>query len=121
LAPPLTTQRIWLARGLAVLVDIVQLHPALEVPPFNQAVDVATALALTWLVGWHWAFLPTFVVEMVPLVDLVPTWTVAVTIATRGRAVPDAPTVTVGPPPAPTPPPASLPRPGQAPRDGSGS
>jgi hypothetical protein len=116
LAPILTPRRIWVARGLAVLVDVAQLHPALEIPPINQAIDVATAIAMTWLVGWHWAFLPTFVVEVLPLVDLVPTWTIAVMVATRGGA---APSVTVAPPPPPGPPPAALP-PGQA-RDGSGS
>jgi hypothetical protein len=36
------------------------------------------------LLGWHWAFLPSFVAKVVPDVDLVPTWTVAVLVATRG-------------------------------------
>ena len=119
MAPLATPQRIWIARGLAVLMDLVQALPVLEVPPVNQIVDVATAIALTWLVGWHWAFLPTFVVEAVPIVDLVPTWTLAVLIATRGRMAPTGPTVTVEPP-APPPSPPRLP-PGQAPRDGPGS
>jgi len=103
-----------------MLMDLVQLHPALEIPPINQIVDVATAIAMTWLVGWHWAFLPTFVVEAVPIVDLVPTWTLAVLVATRGRVAPAPPTVTVGPAAPAPPPPRSLP-PGQARREGSGS
>ncbi len=41
--------------------------------------------ALIRLLGWHWAFLPSFVVELVPGVDLVLTWTAAVWLATRGR------------------------------------
>ncbi len=122
MAPLLTPRRIWIARGLAVLVDLAQfaLLPA-ELTPLNNLIDVATALAMIALVGPHWAFLPTFVVEMVPFVDLVPTWTIAVAIATRGRVAPSSPTVTVEPP-APPPPPArpALP-PGQAPPDGSGS
>jgi len=115
----LTPRRIWTARALAVLVDLVQfaLLPV-ELTPLNNVIDVATGIALYVLVGWHWAFLPTFAVEMVPFVDLVPTWTLAVAIATRGRTAP-APAVTVEPA-APPPPPPSLP-PGQAPRDGSGS
>ncbi len=116
--PLLTPRRIWIARGLAVLVDLVQALPPLEVPPVNQIVDVATAAVMTWLVGWHWAFLPTFVVEALPIVDLVPSWTLAVLIATRGRMAPAAPTVTVEPGPAAGRSPA-LP-PGQT-RDGSGS
>ncbi len=102
--PLLTPRRIWIARGLAVLVDLAQiaLLPA-ALTPLNDVIDVATAVAMVALVGWHWAFLPTFLAELVPFVDLVPTWTLAVVLATRGGASP-----------------AALP-PGQAPRDGSGS
>jgi hypothetical protein len=35
------------------------------------------------LLGWHWAFVPSFLAELVPGLDLVPTWTLAVLIATR--------------------------------------
>ncbi len=107
MAPPLTPRRVWIARALAVLVDLSQvaLLPA-ELTPLNNVIDVATAAAMVALVGWHWAFLPTFLAELVPFVDLVPSWTLAVVIATRGRAAP--------PPPALTPP-------AQPPREGSGS
>jgi hypothetical protein len=106
MASPLTPRRVWIARALAVLVDLSQvaLLPA-ELTPLNNAIDVATAAAMVALVGWHWAFLPTFLAELVPFVDLVPSWTLAVVIATRGRAA--------GPP-------AALPPPDQ-PREGSGS
>jgi hypothetical protein len=117
----LTPRRVWIARVVALLVDLVQwgLLPA-SLTPLNTAIDVATGLALVALVGWHWAFLPTFLAELVPFVDLVPTWTLAVAFATRGRVAEAPPTVVVEPPP----PPSDLPRlppPGQAPRDGSGS
>jgi hypothetical protein len=120
-APLLTPRRVWIARGLAVAVDLSQL--ALGATPLNDVVDVAAAVAMVALVGWHWAFLPTFLAELVPFVDLVPTWTLAVMLATRGRAVGVPPTVVVEPAPAepPSPAPAALPPAGQAPRDGSGS
>jgi hypothetical protein len=122
LAPLLTPRRIWIARGLAVLVDLLQVAlPPAEFPPLNDAIDVVTAVAMVGLVGWHWAFLPTFLAELVPFVDLIPTWTLAVLIATRGRVAPVPPTVTVEPPPTPAPPPPALPPADQAPRDGSGS
>jgi hypothetical protein len=55
------------------------------ISPVNDMIDVVTAIALTALIGWHWAFLPTFIAEILPVVDLVPSWTLAVFIATRGR------------------------------------
>jgi hypothetical protein len=55
------------------------------------------------LVGWHWAFLPAFALELVPAVDLAPTWTLAVFIATRnsGAAAPPVPATRIDPPPLP--------------------
>jgi len=45
----------------------VALLPA-ELTPLNNAIDVATAIAMVSLVGWHWAFVPTFLAEMIPFV-----------------------------------------------------
>ena len=97
---------------LAVAVDLAQfaLLPA-QLTPLNNAVDVLTAIAMLALVGPHWAFLPTFLVEFVPFVDLVPSWTLAVMLVTRGKGGPAAPGA---------PPPPALPPSGQA-RDASGS
>ena len=121
MADLLTPRRVWIARALAVLVDLSQvaLLPA-ELTPLNNAIDVATAIAMVSLVGWHWAFVPTFLAEMVPFVDLVPSWTLAVMVATRGRVGAPPPTVVVEPPPAEPVPPA-LPTDGHDPRGGSGS
>lgn len=88
---PLPAGRVRTARALALVVDLGQIvllpafFPALA-SPVADVVDVAAAAVLILLVGWHWAFLPTFLVELVPVVDLVPTWTAAVFLATRGRA-----------------------------------
>jgi hypothetical protein len=86
-----STPRAGLAFAVAMAADCVQwvlmpLFFAGAVSPWNDALDVLVAVFLVRLLGWHWAFLPTFVVELVPLVDLVPTWTLAVWIATRGGA-----------------------------------
>jgi hypothetical protein len=61
----------------------------------NDALDVVVAIALTALVGWHWAFLPSFVSELIPFWDLVPTWTAAVLFVTREGPAP--PPTTMGP------------------------
>jgi hypothetical protein len=85
--------RIRSARYLAVAADALQIAILpLFAPggfsPWNDALDVAIAAALTRLIGWHWAFLPSFVAELVPGLDLVPTWTAAVFFVTRGGALP---------------------------------
>ena len=91
-----TRHRIWVARGLAVLADVIQIGLAplfIEggFSIFDATLDVMMAGVLTSLVGWHWAFLPAFVAELVPGFDLVPSWTLAVFLATRDRAAPASP------------------------------
>jgi hypothetical protein len=87
----LTPARIWLARGIALAADAVQvaalplfLEGALS--PVQAVLDVLVAVLMVSLLGWHWAFLPTFVAELIPVLDIVPTWTAAVLFATRGGA-----------------------------------
>jgi len=46
--------------------------------PVDDVLDVAVAAILVRLLGWHWEFLPAFAVELIPGVDLVPSWTFAV-------------------------------------------
>jgi hypothetical protein len=91
----LTAEQVRTARVVAAAADLLQvvLMPAFfpgAASPANDVIDVAVALVLLRLVGWHWAFLPAFLAESVPVLDLVPTWTAAVLLATRGlgRATP---------------------------------
>lgn len=91
----LTPGRVRAARILAVTADLLQivLLPAFfpgALSPANNVIDGLVAIALILLVGWHWAFLPAFVAEMIPFVDLIPTWTAAVLLATRGASRPSA-------------------------------
>jgi hypothetical protein len=46
--------------------------------PADDILDLAVAAVLVRLLGWHWEFLPAFAAELVPGVDLVPFWTLAV-------------------------------------------
>jgi len=89
-------RRVLAARLIAIAADLVQfgflpLFVEGFASPLNDALDVAIAVLLTWLVGWHWSFLPAFVFELVPGVTLVPTWTAAVLLATRRRPAPPSP------------------------------
>jgi hypothetical protein len=68
---------------LAILADIVQviLFPIFfagaESPP-DDILDLSMAGILSWLLGWHWEFLPSFAGKLIPGFDLVPLWTLAV-------------------------------------------
>lgn len=92
----MTPGRVHAARLIAIAADVVQvvLFPLFAggvASAWNDALDLLVAAAMTWLVGWHWAYLPSFFAELVPGLDLVPTWTAAVFFATRGKAQAPAP------------------------------
>jgi hypothetical protein len=100
--PPLSKTRLRAAWAIAIVVDALQIavFPATiegAFSPLNDGLDFVAMGSLFFLLGWHWAFLPTVLAELVPGLDLVPTWTIAVGIATRGRgevqAEPGAPKV----------------------------
>jgi len=81
--------RVRTARAVALVADLIQLgfFPSFAggaLSPLNDALDVVVGLLMVSLVGWHFAFLPTFVAEIVPGLSLFPTWTAAVWFATRG-------------------------------------
>jgi hypothetical protein len=101
-------RRILAARILAVAADAVQLgllplFAGGATTGFDAVLDVAVGIAMVALVGWHWAFLPAFALELVPAVDLAPTWTIAVFLATRRarEAEPPVPATRIDPPPLP--------------------
>lgn len=52
--------------------------------PVTVALDCLAMVLLAWLVGWHWVFLPSIVFELIPGVELAPTWTIAMAIVSRG-------------------------------------
>lgn len=68
---------------LAIVADALQIivFPLFAEGAFSPAddvLDVLVAVLLVQLLGWHWEFLPAFAGELVPGLDLVPFWTMAV-------------------------------------------
>ncbi len=82
--------RVRAARIVALAADLIQIvvmpsfFPGL-LSPLNDLLDVVVAAAMVLLLGWHPAFLPTLVAELLPMVDLFPTWTAAALFVTRRR------------------------------------
>ena len=64
------------ADALQILVFPLFAEGALS--PADDILDVAVAAVLVRLLGWHWEFLPSLFAELIPGVDLVPFWTLAV-------------------------------------------
>lgn len=68
---------------LAIVADALQIviFPAFvegALSPADDILDLAIGGMLVHLLGWHWEFLPSFFAKLVPGVDLVPFWTMAV-------------------------------------------
>jgi hypothetical protein len=84
--PRLTRSNIRMAYALGVTVDVAQFL----LGPFgwvgvDEVLDAAAMIAMTRLLGFHPLFLPTFVLELVPFTDMLPTWTGCVMLVVRAR------------------------------------
>jgi hypothetical protein len=87
-APQLTRLRMVAALAVAVVADGLQLllGPLGWAFP-DQIIDAVAMILTAWLIGFHVLLLPTFVAELVPVLDDLPTWTACViaVIALRKR------------------------------------
>jgi len=75
--------RLRAAMILAIVADALQIFilPLFiegAVSPADDILDLGMAAVLVHLLGWHWEFLPSFFAKLLPGVDLVPLWTLAV-------------------------------------------
>jgi len=79
----------WLVAIAADAIQIVGLPFFVEggLSPVDALLDVIVAAILTRLLGWHWAFLPGIVAELILGLDLFPTWTTAVFYVTSRRVM----------------------------------
>jgi hypothetical protein len=92
----------WLLAMAADVTQIAALPLFVEgaASPADSVLDLIVGLLLARLLGWHWAFLPSLAAEMIPGMDLFPTWTAAVWYVTRQRMHSDEPEIL---PPGPAP------------------
>ena len=77
-----------LAYVVAVTTDVLQLLLGPIGWAFADELLDVMAMILTWrLIGFHPLLLPSFVLELLPVADMLPTWTgcVAIVVALRKR------------------------------------
>jgi hypothetical protein len=82
---------------VAIAADALQLvvfplFVAGAISPADDLLDLGIGAVMVHLLGWHWEFLPTFLAKLVPGVDLVPFWTLAVANVWRKAKAMAAPT-----------------------------
>lgn len=75
--------RFQAAMILAILADALQIvvFPVFAegaMSPAEDVLDFGVGALMIHLLGWHWEFLPSFFAKLLPGVDLVPFWTLAV-------------------------------------------
>jgi hypothetical protein len=101
----MTTSEHRLAWVVAMAADALQIavFPLFvegAVSPADSLLDLLVGVVLVRVLGWHWAFLPSLAAELIPGMDLFPTWTAAVWFVTRQRMHPEEPEIL---PPGPAP------------------
>jgi hypothetical protein len=87
--PVLSRRRIGLAFAVAGVADFVQLFLGPVGWVFGDEIIDVVAMVLTCAtLGFHPLLLPTFIVELIPVADMLPTWTgcVAAVVFFRRRA-----------------------------------
>jgi len=85
-APRLTPVRVRTAFAVAIATDVLQF----VLGPFgwvgaDELLDVIAAGATFRLIGFHPLLLPTFMIEFLPLTDMLPTWTACVALVVSAR------------------------------------
>lgn len=99
-AQPLTRKRVIAAYTVAITTDVIQLALLpFQLLPVVQFADTAAMVLTVWILGFHILLLPTFMLEFVPLLDMLPTWTGCVWLVIRQRRnQPPAPPASAKPP-----------------------
>ena len=94
---------------LAIAADALQLvifplFVAGGLSPADDVLDLGIGAMMVHLLGWHWEFLPSFFAKLVPGVDLVPFWTLAVAnVYRKAKRIAEASSTEKQPPQLPPP------------------
>jgi len=84
--PPLQPWRIAVAFVVAVVADAAQiLLGPLGWSFADEGIDVLVMFLTVWLLGFHLLLLPTFLIEALPVADMLPTWTGCVGLVVARR------------------------------------
>jgi hypothetical protein len=84
--PILTRYRIGCAYMIAVVVDVAQfLLGPLGWAFVDELLDISAMILIWRLIGFHPLLLPTFVLEFLPVADMLPTWTGCVFFVVAAR------------------------------------
>jgi hypothetical protein len=89
--PPLQPWRITLAFVVAIVADAAQILLGPIGWSFaDEGIDILVMVLTVWLLGFHPLLLPTFLIEALPVADMLPTWTgcVGLVVARRRQARP---------------------------------
>jgi hypothetical protein len=89
--PALTRKRIWVAFSVAAITDAAQvLLGPLGWAFADETLDLIAMVLTCAALGFHMLLLPTFVIELIPVADMFPTWTacVAAVVVLRRKAEP---------------------------------
>lgn len=113
--------RLVAAGAVAVVADLIEvaLFPITAegiLSPVADVLDVVVAAIMVALLGWHWAFMPSIMGKVIPGVDLVPFWTMAVFIVGMGEQQKQSGQQMPGIPAVPPPMPYMIPPNGAAPQ-----
>jgi hypothetical protein len=94
---------------LAIVADALQLvvfplFVAGGLSPADDVLDLGIGAMMVHLLGWHWELLPSFFAKLVPGVDLVPFWTLAVAnVYRKAKRIAETPNTEKQPPQLPPP------------------
>jgi hypothetical protein len=99
-SPELRTAWIVAVAADALQIAALPLFAAGGISPADTVLDFIVGAVLIRLLGWHWAFLPSLVAELLPGFDLFPSWTAAVLFVTHQRISAGEPEIL---PPGPAP------------------